>query len=99
MEYLLRCAIKKFFESKIVDTELDAVKLLIEDHMSRFIPDDNNPFDQDQWRLKNTMNVYVDNCIKAHQKIFEHIYDKFTGKHALPGSKKFMMVDEFDDFC
>ena len=99
MEYLLRCTIKKYFESKIVKTELEAVERLVERHIDRNIITDDNKFDQDQWRRKYTFNIYVDNCIKAHQKIFEHIYDKFSGRHSLPGSKKFMFVDEFDDFC
>ena len=45
------------------------------------------------------MNVFVDNCLKAHLKIFEHIYDKFSGRHGGPGAKKYMMADEFEDFC
>ena len=43
--------------------------------------------------------MYVDNFLKAHLKVFEHMYDRFSGKHGLPGSKKYMFVDEFDDFC
>ena len=37
--------------------------------------------------------------VKAHMKLFEHCFDKFCCKHTLPGSKKWMYVDEFDDFC
>lgn len=37
LEYLLRCAIKKYFESGVCETELDAVKMMIENHIRRHI--------------------------------------------------------------
>jgi hypothetical protein len=36
--------------------------------------------------------------MKAHKPLWEYFYKINTGKHALPGSKPFMMVDEFDIF-
>ena len=42
MEYLLRCAIKKFYDSKIVETELDAVKLLMENHIDKYLMTDDH---------------------------------------------------------
>ena len=46
------------------------------------------------------MNIYVDNLLKAYheKKVWDHMYGKFSGRHALPGTKPFMMVDEFDDW-
>ena len=79
----------------MVDNELDAVKMFIEDHINKYVGD---RFDQTKWRWDNTFNIYVDNVMKSHQKVFENMYLKFTGRHALPGAKPFMMLDEFDDF-
>jgi len=39
LEYLLRCAIKKYFESGKCESELDAVKMFIENHVSKYIKD------------------------------------------------------------
>jgi len=36
--------------------------------------------------------------MKAYTKLWEHIYKQFSGKHVKPGSKPFMMYDEFNDF-
>ena len=44
------------------------------------------------------MNISVDNILKAHMKVWEHMYSKHSGRHARPGMKPFMMVDEFDDW-
>lgn len=93
----MRCAVKKYYESGKCDSELDAVQMLIDNH---FVTKVGDQFDQNLWRVNNTFNVYVDNAVKAYLKVFEHIYDKFSGKHVLPGAKsKYMMVDEFEDFC
>ena len=45
LEYLLRCAIKKYFESGKVETELDAVKLLCTNHIDKYVIDERNKFD------------------------------------------------------
>lgn len=95
LEYLLRCAIKKYFESGVCETELDAVKMMIENHIRKDIK---SQFDQVEWRKANTLNVNVDNCLKAHAKVWDHMYSKFSGRHALPGAKPFMMCDEFVGF-
>ena len=34
LEFIIRCAIEKFFASGEVETELDAVKRMIEDHIN-----------------------------------------------------------------
>jgi len=54
LEYLLRCAIKKYFESQITETEADAVKMFIANHVDKYIGD---KYDQNLWRIKNTFNV------------------------------------------
>lgn len=49
--------------------------------------------------MRQTFNVEVDNFMKAYKKIWEHLYAKFSGRHVLPGGKKFMMSDEFERFA
>ena len=39
LEYLMRCAIKKYFESGKCETELDAVKLLATEHIDKYVKD------------------------------------------------------------
>ena len=95
LEYLLRCAIKKYFESGACETEVDAVRMFIVEHIDKHV---GTRFDQTLWRQENTMNIYVDNVLKAHMKVWDHMYNKYSGRHALPGMKAFMMVDEFDDW-
>ena len=55
-------------------------------------------YDVHGWRQKNTFNMYTDNIMKAYRGLWEELYKMYSGKHAMPGQKKFMMVDEFDDF-
>ena len=40
----------------------------------------------------------VDIIVKAYKKHIEHIYVLFSGRHAKPGAKKSMELDEFEDF-
>lgn len=42
--------------------------------------------------------MQVDNVMKAYSKLWTHLYNKFSGRHALPGQKPFMMQDEFETF-
>ena len=63
----MRCAIKKYFESGLVETELEAIKKLKEEYFDKNIGDS---FDENKWRIENTFNVYIDNTFKAHIKIF-----------------------------
>ena len=37
LEYLLRCSIKKYFESGKVESELDAVQMFIDEHIHKYI--------------------------------------------------------------
>jgi len=41
----------------------------------------------------------IDNIMKSHKVLFEHIYKSFSGHNALPGGKNSMMRDEFEAFC
>ena len=69
--------------------------MFIEKHINQYVGD---RFDQSKWRQRNTFKLEVDNVLKAYSKIWEQLYNRHSGKHALPGQKPFMMVDEFDDF-
>ena len=68
----MRCAIKKYFESGVVPTELEAIIKLRENYIDKNIGDS---FDHNEWRMENTFNVFIDNTMKAHTKLFEHCYD------------------------
>ena len=92
MEFLLRCALEKFYVAGLVETELEAVKKFNDEFLAPNIKN----FGQEEWRKKNTFNVETDNFMKAHTKIWEHFYSKYCGKHKKPGQKDYMMVDEFD---
>lgn len=94
MEYIIRCSIEKFFASGQVENELDAIKKFINEYL---IPKCQG-MNQHEWRVKNTFNVHVDNFMKAYKKIWEHMYERFSGRHTLPGGKRFMMNDEFQGF-
>ena len=39
LEYLLRCAIKKYYESEVVENEVEAVKMFIENHINKYVTD------------------------------------------------------------
>ena len=39
LEYLLRCAIKKYFESGKCESELEAVTMFIKNHVTKYITD------------------------------------------------------------
>ena len=74
---------------------MEAIQKFLNEHL---IPNCKD-HDQHHWRMKKTFNVEVDNFMKAHQKIWDHLYKKYSGRHVLPGAKKFMMTDEFELFA
>jgi hypothetical protein len=36
--------------------------------------------------------------MKVYLPVFDHIFNRFSGKHKKPGEKNFMCVDEFEAF-
>ena len=81
MEYIIRCSVEKFFASGQVESEALAVKKFIDE----FIIQKCQGYSQDTWRCEHTFNVNVDNVMKAYQKLWTYLYNKYSGKHSLPG--------------
>ena len=49
-----------------------------------------------EFRETKYWNEYVDNVYKAHEKLFQEVYFKYSGSKTLPGQAKFMDPSEFE---
>lgn len=88
----MRLALKKFDETKQVETKVEAVSQLYMLHINGAYPN----VDTQPWREQRYWNEDVDNTFKAHYPIFEWIFKNFGGKNKKPGERDYMMADEFD---
>eukprot|EP00347_Sterkiella_histriomuscorum_P017331 403349792 len=104
LEILMKAAIKRYFESGDVESELEAIDILESSHL-RPIKDGSDSslqmmmrynYNQQRWRQERFWNEPCDNILKAFAPLFTYIYNTFGGSHKKPGQKTFMTLDEFD---
>jgi hypothetical protein len=53
-------------------------------------------FDSHKWRREKLWNEGCDLAYKKFTKALVKLYEKFSGKYALPGAKEYMSLDEFE---
>ena len=81
MEVLARIAIFKYFKSKTVSSNLDAIKMLFNNSVNNYI----TKFDCHEWRLSRLWNEECDLVFKYYMVALKALYEKFSGKFAKPG--------------
>lgn len=54
-------------------------------------------FDCHKFRRERLWNEECDNTFKRFPKVLTALYNKYSGKTALPGAPKYMSLDEFDE--
>jgi hypothetical protein len=54
-------------------------------------------FDCHKFRRERLWTEECDNTIKRFSKVLTTLYDRYSGKFALPGAQKYMSLDEFYD--
>ena len=91
MEIFLRLAIHKYYKSKIVLTQSDAISKLCEENLFPFF----KTFDCNQWRLDNLWNNECEETLTKYMPILQKLYNKYSGKFSKPGKPNFMSIEEF----
>ena len=91
MEYFVRIAKTKYIKHKICSNMADAVAKLWDDHLSVCF----EKHDSNKWRTTQLWNEHWDYVFKRYLTAIKKIYEKFSGKYAMPGATKYMSSDEF----
>ena len=90
MEILVRIAMKKFYVPE-VNTVYESIKKLFKEHVIPYMEQvDSHRFCQ--WELWNEECDYI---LRDYTPALETIYSMYSGKLSLPGSPKFVSLDEF----
>lgn len=91
MEIFVRLAIHKYYKSKVVETQSEAVSKLMHENMFPFF----NKFDCVKWRIDNLWNNECEEVLAKYQPVLQKLYNKYSGKFSMPGRPNFMSIEEF----
>lgn len=94
LEWVIRCAIEKFYASKQVETEIEAVRRFLDE----FVVPNCVGFDEDEWRKSHTFNVETDNTMRAYLPLWKYLFAKYGASGEGFGKDKSLEMDEFDKF-
>ena len=83
LEILFRIAILRYFDTKEVQTRVEAVEKLFTDHVEKY----SNDINSKKWREERYWTEDVDNIYKANFSLLWHIYNTKGGKKVIPGEK------------
>jgi hypothetical protein len=67
-------AVKKYYDTKIVEKKHEAMEKLIKDHLIPFY----NKIEPHSWRHEKYFNEKMDNLIDTHLAIFKDLYRIFS---------------------
>ena len=93
MEFFVRIAKTKFVKSKIWENMAQAVEKIYNEHLKDVL----EKYDCHKWRLNHLWNEHWDYVFKRYLHAIKKIYDKYSGKYAMPGAPRYMSSDEFYD--
>ncbi|CAI2371034.1 unnamed protein product [Moneuplotes crassus] len=91
MEVLVRISIIKYFKSGLLKTMEEAIKTCFQEHFLTYL----NSFDSRTWRLTKLWTEDCDKTYKRYHSVIAKLYNKYSGKYALPGDPHYMSIDEF----
>lgn len=95
MEILVRIAHDKYFRNGICETDTEAFRKLLNDHLLPVISKN----DSNKWRWEKYVCEDVDLTLKAHLPVLKALFSRYSGRKTLPGYKPFMCLEEFRDLC
>ena len=93
MEVFVRLAITKYYKTKQVSSQFEAIRKMFEESVLPYM----KKFHCETWRTKTIWNEECDNVYKAYMPVIKMIYDQYSGRHSHPGTTPFMALDEFYD--
>ena len=91
MEFFVRIAKTKYIKHKVWTNMADAVAKLWDEHLSLYF----EKHDSHRWRTTYLWNEHCDYVFKRYMTAVKKVYEKYSGKYALPGTTKYMSSDEF----
>eukprot|EP00347_Sterkiella_histriomuscorum_P007316 403349416 len=93
MEVIVRIAIHKYYKSKQVASQTEAIEKMFNEGLQSFI----NKFDCDIWRQTRFWNRDCNDVLLYNKMILDELFNKYTGRYVLPGQQKFCSLEEFID--
>jgi len=93
MEIFTRIAFTKYFKTKEVSSQLEAVEKLFNTYIIPF----GKEFDCHSWRKEKLWNEKCDHVYKRYLGALKMIYSKYSGRYAMPSAPTYMSFDEFLD--
>jgi NLR family CARD domain-containing protein 3 len=93
MEYFVRIAKTKFLKNKICKNMVEATEKIYKEHLKKRF----ESYDCHKWRTTYLWNEHCDYVFKRYMTAIKKIYEKFSGRYAMPGATKYMSSDEFFD--
>jgi hypothetical protein len=93
MEIIIRIAVCKFYDTKQVKSEAEALDKLVQEHINRKYS--YPKCSQYTFRRNQYWNEPVDNVLKAYKPMFMHLYHSYGGTTCKPGEPTFMIASEF----
>ena len=91
MEIIVRIAISKYFKTKRVACEFEAVEKLFEDHMLSFL----DTFNWQKWREEKLWNLECSDWLQKYHDTLIKLFEKHSGKYTKPGNPVGMSIEEF----
>lgn len=95
LEFLIRVSLDKYYRSGYCKSEVDAVKMLFENHFIKHF----KFYDRDLWRYNRYFNQECEEVILENKELLKKLFDMYSGKKAKPGEKKYMRLDDFISLC
>lgn len=95
LEILVRIANDRYIRTRKLKSTYEAVNQLFKNYL---LPN-MTQFNSNQWRTQKYWTEDVDIIFKAHKVILDAVYNKYSGRKAMPGQKPYISVEEFRDLC
>ena len=93
MELFVRLAISKYYKTKQVGSQSEAIKRLFEKELLQYL----RGFECHTWRASTFWCENCDTILKAYMPVLKMLFQKNSGKYTKPGMPLFMSLEEFSE--
>ncbi|CAI2375065.1 unnamed protein product [Moneuplotes crassus] len=93
MEIFTRIGLTKFFKTKESPTQVEAVERMFINYILPFT----SKFDSNKWRMEQLWNEKCDYVYKRYLIQVKTVYEKHSGRFAMPSATRYMSFEEFFD--
>lgn len=92
MEIFVRIALKKYYNPETPNSSiLDSIKLFFNEHLIPYM----SQIDSHSFCANELWNEECDYIFKDYYPALENLYNLYSGRYSLPGSPKYVSLEEF----